>query len=170
MKRWYGILVLLLCGTAALADLTNRFAAVDIRPPFDEYLVAKPLLMEYAGATVIKLEDGRKVVLSVASTTVNDDSAKDRLRMQKVCRSKALANVVAEAKGIQVAYASKVEDRTQVTIANGKETGKSIEEVLEVSKTTVEGVVANLPIVGTWYSKDRTLFYLAVGVILGDGK
>ena len=157
---------MLACGTALASQLTNRFATVDISPPFDEYLAAKPLLMEYAGATVIKLKDGRMVILSVASTTVNNNSAKDRLRMQKVCKSKALANLVAEAKGIQVAYASKVEDRTQVTVENGKETGKSIEDVLEVSETTVEGLVANLPVVGTWYSKDQSVFYLAVGVIL----
>jgi hypothetical protein len=166
MKRYHGILLALLaCGTAVTADVTNRFTAVDIQPPFDEYLTAKPLLMEYAGATVIKLKDGRMVIFSVASTTVNDNSAKDRLRMQKVCRSKALANLLAETKGIQVAYASKVEDRTQVTIENGKEIGKSIEDVLEVTKTTVEGVVLNLPVVGTWYSKDRMLFYLAIGTI-----
>jgi hypothetical protein len=152
------------------SDLTNRYADVDIRPPFDGYLAARPLLMEYSGATVIKLEDGRKVILSVGSTTVNDNSPKDRLRMQKVCRSKALASVAAETKGVQVVYTSKIEDRTQVTIESGRESGKSIEEVLETSKTAVEGVVANLPIVGTWYSKDRTLFYLAVGAVLGDGK
>lgn len=172
MKIWHGIaaVVFLVCASAPADDVTNRFTAVNIRAPFDAYLAAKPLLMEYAGATVIKLDDGRKVILSVASTTVNDDSPKDRLRMQKVCRSKALANVVAETRGIQVAYASKVEDRTQIVIENGKETAKSIEEVLEVSTTTVEGLVANLPVVGTWYSKDRSLFYVAVGMVFGDGK
>jgi hypothetical protein len=160
------ILMLLMCASAVADDLTNRYAAVDVRAPFDEYLAAKPLLVEYAGATVIKLADGRRVILSVASTTVNDDSAKDRLRMRKVCRSKALANVVAEAKGIQVVSESKVEDRTQVIIEDGKETARSIEDVLEVSRTTVEGLVSNLPVVGTWYSKDRTLFYLAVGIVM----
>lgn len=169
MKIWHGIAaVLFLTCASAPADDTNRFTAVDIRAPFDAYLAAKPLLMEYAGATVIKLDDGRKVILSVASTTVNDDSPKDRLRMQKVCRSKALANVVAETRGIQVAYASKVEDRTQIVIEDGKETAKSIEEVLEVSKTTVEGLVANLPVVGTWYSRDRSMFFLALGYVVGE--
>ena len=131
MNSRYGIfLATIVWGTTWASDVTNRFTAIDIQPPFDKYLVAQHMLMEYTGATVIKLKDGRKVLLSVASTTVNDNSAKDHLRRLKVCRSKALANVLAETKGIQVASASKIEDRTQVTIENGKEAGKSIEDVL----------------------------------------
>ena len=149
---------------------TNRFSQVRIEAPFDQYLESNPFLMEYAGAKIIKLGDGQKMIISVASTMVKDDSTQDRLRQQKVCKVKALANILSETKSIQVSTSAKVNDRTVVTVVNGNESGKSIEELLDVSESKVSGVVKSLPIVGTWYSRSGDMFYLAIGGIVGTNE
>jgi len=146
---------------------SNMFSMIRIEAPFDTYLQANPLLMEFAGAKFIKLEDGRKMIISVASTGVKDSSAQDRLRQQKICRQKALANILAETKAIQVATSTKVNDLIVVTIEDGKENGKSVEEILEVTESRVSGIVKNFPIVGTWYSRNGDMFYLAIGGFVG---
>jgi len=148
-----------------LAAEPDKFSAVEIEKPFDTYLKANPLLMEVAGAKIIRLKDGKQVVLSVASIVLKDESPKTRLDAEKVCRVKALASVVAEKQGVQVCHTEEVKEKTEIVIENEKETGKSVSELLQITKTRVEGMSKDMPVVGKWKSKDGTIFYLAIGII-----
>jgi hypothetical protein len=159
---------LLLWGILAVggeAGDQDKFSAIEIEKPFAVYLRADPLLMEVSGAKVIRLKNGNHVVLAVASTVLKNDSASERLRAEKVCRVKALASVVAEKQGVQVAHLEQIKDTTVIVIENGKETAKCVEEVLQVTRTKVEGITRDMPVVGRWKSKDGTVFYLALGVV-----
>src|SRR5262249_29021771 len=89
-------------------DSEAPFRSVEIDPRFEGYLRTNPLLMAVPGAKVIRLDNGNQVVLAVASTVLKDDSAEERLRAEKVCRIKALASVVAEKQGVQIAHSEQV--------------------------------------------------------------
>lgn len=158
---------LLALAMAAAGDesAATKFAEVEIEKPFDAYLLADPLLMEVTGAKVIRLANGNQVVLAVASTALKDRSADERLRAEKVCRVKALASVVAEKRGVQVAHVEELKERTVLVLDDGKETGKSVSELLQITKTSVEGVAKDMPVVGRWKSSEGDVFYLAVGVV-----
>jgi urease gamma subunit len=149
----------------------ERFTDVEVEKSFRPFLLTNPLLMEVAGAKVIRLDKGRRVVLAVASTALKDKSGKDRLRAEKVCRVKALASVVAEKGGVQVCHVERVKEMTVIVIEDGKEKGKSVSELLSMTRTKVEGVARDMPVVGRWKSKDGEVFYLAIGVVLDkDGE
>lgn len=145
-----------------------KFADVVIDKQFKPYLVANPLLMEVTGAKVIRAKKGRTVLLAVASTVLKDDSPKERLRAEKVCRVKALAGMVAEKKGIQVCHVETLNERSTVVIDETGETGTSVSELLQVTQTKVEGITKDMPVIGRWQSKDGSVFYLAIGVTLGE--
>jgi hypothetical protein len=147
------------------SDGEAPFRAVEIDPRFEGYLRANPLLMEVPGAKVIRLDNGNQVVLAVASTVLKDDSADERLRAEKVCRIKALASFVAEKQGVQLAHVEQVKEMTVVVIENGKETGKSVTEVLQMTNARVQGIAQELPVVGCWQSADSKVFYLALGAV-----
>jgi hypothetical protein len=148
------------------ADVEKMFSEVKLATPFDKYLLANQLLMEVSGAKVIQLANGHHVVLAVGSTSVKDNSAKDRIRREKVCRIKALASVVAEKKGVQIAHTEVLKEKTVIVIENGKEKAKSVSKYLELTKSKVEGIARDMPVVGRWKSKDGAIFYLAIGVLL----
>ncbi len=149
----------------AVAGDAPTFTDVRIDKPFDVYLRSNPLLMEVAGAKLIRLPDGKHVVLGVGATFLKDNSPKDRLRAETVCRVKALASVVAEKEGVQVAHVEQLNERTVVVLENGKEKGKSVSELLQMTKTQVQGIVKGMAIVGRWKSADGRTFYLAVGAV-----
>jgi hypothetical protein len=155
---------LLLAGLLAGAD-DERFADVLLDKPFAAYLRANPLLMEVPGAKIIRLEDGNQMIVAVAYTVLADDRAKTRLDAEKVCRVKALASVVAEKQGAQVAHVEKGEERTVIVLEDGKEKARSVSEVLQITQTQVEGLAPGLSVVGRWKSKDGQFFYLALGMI-----
>jgi len=162
------ILGLLVAAALAATPEAVTFADVHIEKPFEPCLRANPLLMEAAGAKIIRLENGTRLVLGVASTALKDDSAGERLRAEKVCRVKALAAVVAEKEGVQVARVERLKEKTVVVVENGKETAKNVSELLELTRTTVAGLARDMPVVGRWKSKDRNIFYLAIGAVVDE--
>jgi hypothetical protein len=164
------LLLVALCVPAqASAGITAHFSEVEIERPYERYLLANPLLMEVTGAKIIRLPMGRSVVIAVASTAIKDGSAQDRLRAEKVCRVKALASVVAEKQGIQVAHTEELKEQSAVVLDGDRETGKSVSELLEITKTKVEGIAKDMPVVGRWKSKDGQVFYLAIGAVVERG-
>lgn len=149
--------------------LSKKFTDLEIDPAFHHYLTSNLLLMESSGCKIIRLPKGRSVVVSVASTAIKDASGRDRLRAEKVCRVKAQANVVAEKQGVQVAHTEELKEQTIVVLEGEEEKGTSVSELLQVTKTKVEGIAKDMPVVGRWKSKDGQVFYLAIGIIVGDG-
>jgi hypothetical protein len=158
-------LLLPLCPTLCAQSPPPGLTEVRIEPSFDRYLRANPLLMEIGGAKIIRMSPERRLVVSVASTVLKDDSASERLRAERACRTKALASVVAERTGVQIAHSEELKDKTIVVIIDGREKAKSVSEVLEVTKSKVSGIAKDMPVVGRWKSMDGTVFYLAIGVI-----
>jgi hypothetical protein len=142
------------------------FSDVEIDKPFDRYLKSDRLLMEVTGAKVINEKSGAKVLLAVASTVLKNSSAEERLRAEKVCRVKALAAMVAEQKGVMVCHTESLNEKTTIIIDDKGESGNSVSELLQMTKTKVEGITKDMPVIGRWKSKDEDVFYLAIGVLL----
>jgi hypothetical protein len=159
-----GILLVSAMMFASADPPAAKFSEVEIEKSFEVYLLTNPLLMEVTGAKIIRLADGNRVVLAVASTVVKDNSSKERLRAEKVCRIKALASVVAEKQGVQVCHVEQLEEKTVIVLDGKGETGKSVSELLQVTKAKVEGVARDMPVVGKWKSKEGDVFYFAIGV------
>jgi hypothetical protein len=146
-------------------DGEAAFRAVEMDPRFEGYLRANALMMGVPGAKVIRLDNGHQLVLAVASTVLKDDSADERLRAEKVCRIKALASVVAEKQGVQVAHVEQVREKTVVVMENGKEQAKNVTEVLQVTTARVQGIAQEMPVIGQWQSAEGKVFYLAIGAV-----
>ncbi|MFO0845623.1 MAG: hypothetical protein U0797_25105 [Gemmataceae bacterium] len=151
----------LLLALVAGADFTD----VQIDKRFAAYLKARPLLMEVAGAKVVRLKNGHQLVVGVASVPLDDDKPRTRLDAEKVCKARALASIVGERDGVQVAHEEKAEDRTVVVVEDGKEKGKSVSKVMSLTTAKVKGIQKGMEVVGRWRSADGKVFYLAVGAV-----
>lgn len=158
--------VLLICITQGFALEKPQFSDVIIDKQLKPYLLGNPLLMEVTGAKIIRLKGDRTVLLSVASTILKDDSAKERLRAEKICRTKALAGIVAEKKGVQVYHMENLKESTNVIIDDNVEKGTNVSELLQVTQTKVEGITKDMPVIGRWRSNEGDVLYVAIGVVL----
>ena len=145
-----------------------RVTSIQADPPFDKYLLANPILLEVPGFKLIRLKGGGKVILSVASTEMKDDSASERVRAERVCRLKATVGSLKEKQGILIAHAETLDDG-KVTVAISTENASSsdgLETLKQMTSAKVEGIVKEMPPVGRWRSPDGKIFFLATGVIL----
>ena len=73
--------------------------------------------------------------------------------------------MLAEKQGVQVAHVEELKEKTLVVLDGEKETGKSVSELLQITKTKIQGITKDLPVVGRWKSKEGDVFYLAIGAI-----
>lgn len=150
------------------ADDPKKFSDVSIEKAFRPFLESNPLLMEVTGVKIISRKDGSKVVLAVASTVLKDKSANERLRAEKVCRIKALASLVAEQKGIYLCHTETLSEVEKIVIDEKGETATSVSKLLQLTKTKVEGITKDMPVVGRWKSKEGDVFYMVLGVVLDE--
>ena len=148
------------------SNLNKKFSDIEIEEKYRPYLAANALLMEVTGAKIIRISNKKAVIIAVASTALKDRSAKERLRAERVCKVKALASVVAEKEGVQVVRVERLEDKTQVVIDENGEKATSVSDLLELTRSRVNGIAKDMPVVGTWKSKDGEIFYLAIGVVI----
>jgi hypothetical protein len=159
----YLALLALACGQ----QNAPTFADVVIEKPFDEFLLANPLLMDGDGARIVRRPDGTVLVIGIASTPVRDGSPSDRKRAEVVCKNRALANIVSEKKGVVVAHMEKSESKREIVIDHdGKTKTKTVNEYLDLTRSKLEGAVPGFQVVGRWKSGDRKFYYYAVGGIL----
>jgi hypothetical protein len=148
-------------------DQTLRFKDIEIEKPFDSYLLAHPLLMDVAGAKIVKLSGDKILVVGVAFTPIRDDSPTDRRRMNTVCKNRALANILGEKKNVLIAHVETVKEKNVVVIdKDGKTNTQRVSDYFEMTQSKLEGVVRDFPIVGRWKSGDGKLYYLVIGAIL----
>ena len=83
--------------------------------------------MEISGAKIIRLPGGYQVILSIASTVLKNNSSEERIRVERVCRIRAIASVVAEKEGVYVYH---VEDGKRATACYSRKwTGEGQERI-----------------------------------------
>ena len=143
-----------------------KFSRVEIEPKFREILTANPLLMEVTGAKIIKLPQGRTMIVAVASTVLKDNSATQLLKAEKVCKTKALASVVSETEGVQVAHQELLDEKVIIVFDGENERSEELSKYVRTTRIVAKGHAKGMIVVGKWYSKDGEVLYLAMATIL----
>ena len=163
----FGLMVcvsaLLFCGFARGAE--SDFAEADIDEVFYSCLTAKKRFMEQTGVKEFLTPDGTRIIVCVVSTHSKGCSAAAKAAMYKVCRIKAQTELL-KADGYELSALTKVENR-MVCVDNGqRKTIRSVSTFLDIAEEKVRGIVRSWPVIGTWYSKDGSEFYLAIGTVI----
>lgn len=143
------------------------FINAKIEEPYKTHLLKNPLLMEIPGAKVIKLLSGKTLIVGVASTTIGD---KSRVNADVVLRAKADRQIIMLTGAVLVAVEEVIDDVTVITIENGKETGKTVEQYRLKITSTIKQNGKRLPVVGRWNSPDGESLFYAVGIIIDPAK
>ena len=148
--------------TAAVSD----FSDVEIDDEFLPFLTAKKRFMNSPGVKEFSIPGQKgRIIVCVVSVASKGNSARAIANMTKVCRIKAQVELL-KTQGIEMSAFTRVADKV-VSVDDGKkEKVTSISSYLSVAEERVNGIVRAMPVIGTWYSKDKTEFYLAVGTIV----
>lgn len=144
----------------------SKYSRVEIEPSFREILTANPLLMEVTGTKIIKMSEGRTMIVAVASTVLKDNSAAQLLKAERICRTKALASVISETEGVLVAHEERLDDKIIVIFDGERERSEELSNYVRTTKLAAKGHAKGMIVVGKWYFKDEEVLYLALATIL----
>lgn len=134
-------------------------------PEFQEFLVQDKILLEIGGCKVIENESGKRALIAVGVASVKEDTPKGRLRCKKIAEAEALAEM-AKHQEVDVTYFGQRSKTTEIETKNGVETSRIKRS--SSSRTTVraEAYFEQVTTIGSWYSKDKQLFFVAKGCLV----
>ena len=158
-----GLIVFTTCVSLPLAAAVSDFSDVEIDDEFLPFLTAKKRFMTSSGVKEFTIPGQKgRIIVCVVSVASKGNSARAVANMTKVCRIKAQVELL-KTQGVEMSAFTQVADKV-VSIDDGKQKKvKSISTYLSVAEEKVNGIVRAMPVIGTWYSKDKTEFYLAIG-------
>ena len=145
-------------------DLPSGISKAVIEPEFLPVLKRTPALLSAGGCQAVQMPDGNVYLISVGNAPVNDDSAKDRILREKIAEQNAYGEL---AKMINIEI-TVFEQHSLTEVSNSKQA--DFQESFKAKKTLrAAEYISGLPTVGTWYSADGKIFFLAKGRKLNPG-
>lgn len=151
---------------AADDPLPAKFTDVQLVPPYDQCFRANPVLLEMPGARILELYNGHTILMAVVSVALEGTTPKELLDGEKVCRLKALREIVSSTKGVRLGSVQRNEDRMTVILDPAGEQVQTVSKYYEVTEARLQTVVQDLPVIGRWRSADSTQLYVAIGAVL----
>ena len=148
---------------SVFASPWDSFSQVNLSSDYEKVLSRGELVLENGGGKLIELSDGSLWVIGIGSTAVKPPvNGTEILRQRKVAEQKARKAVVEELQVTQVESLTKAFSKSVISVENGKETARSVDELEETIQSKVAGVIQGLKQAGTWYSQDGQVFYFAL--------
>lgn len=144
-------------------NVGKPFQNFKIDPLFQTSFFDNPFWFEQTGVKIVKLKNGNIILILIGSAVLKNNTPNAKSEAEKIANIRALANFASSIYGVQVSRIEKLNEKNQIIIENDKEVNKSISEHLEITETKVNGLVKNMQVIGTWYSNDGSIFYLAIG-------
>lgn len=157
------ITILLLSLNSGFTPEVPKFSEVSVSENFKPYLFSNPLLMGTAGAKIIRLSNGQSLIISVEFVELGDNFKASILEAKNKCEIKARANILGQTKGYKIYRTETLEEKTEIRLDNSIEQGKSLSTYTNIIKSETSGIIKGMEVIGTWKSKDKLLFYLAIG-------
>lgn len=163
------IIILLLSLNSGYTPELLKFSEVSVSENFKPYLFSNPLLMETAGAKIIRLSNGQSLIISVEFVELGDNLKSTILEAKNKCEIKARANILGQTQGYKIYRSQTLEEKTEIRLDNSIEQGKSLSTYTDIIKSETSGIIKGMEVIGTWKSKDKLLFYLAIGCCFDKG-
>jgi hypothetical protein len=164
------LLLLPISTTTQANDTYPMFQSMVIDPSFHDALIQDREFMKKGGAKVFAMNDGSCLLIGIAKTFPDGGSPETILRAKREGEILARAEILSFSGDIQISTSRVAKTGSlQTEKTNGT---VSLSSFLQITETKVEGIIRQLPIVGTWWSEDNRTLYVAVGKRIqgGSGK
>ena len=131
-------------------------------PPFASALQSDQELLTQNTAKLLEMPDGRLVLAGAAWTVPENRSVTSIGDARRMAEIQARQAVLEALDGIEVAAFRRFEELI-FTDTQGRTV--HLERFIHTSRTELEGRITQLPMVGTWWTRDRTRLHVAVGAL-----
>ena len=159
---WAPILCLYLVsglwGARVQAQQNANFLDMQIQKSFQKLLVQDPEFMKDGGARLLKDKSGRVALVGIAKVV-----AKNK-KPETLQKSRRTGQIMARAAALELL------NGVQISTSRGLREGASLSSSYQITEARVAGRIQQLPVIGTWWSPNRNILYVAVGEFLSPLK
>jgi hypothetical protein len=155
---------------AILAGPTGAWAGPSEGSVIDEafrpFLLQDEAFLREGGAGLIQDPEGRLALLGVGKVVPenpSDETMPATIRIGEIRARKAILELGQDA---SVSVARGLAESEYSETASGRRI--SLSSFFHTTETKVEGQILRMPVVGTWWSSDRAVFYVAVGKLMAS--
>ncbi len=139
------------------------FTNIRIKPKYKDYLLSQHMLMKAGGTKAIRTGKGKYLLVSVGSAPVKGLTPRHRINQKRVARAKAIAELL-KRKGVEVSTVSVTKEKLHIENNGGKqEIVENIAQYFNLNQEEASGVIRSLPEIGSWYSWDTKMYFIALG-------
>ena len=161
------LLLLPISTTAQANDTSLPFRSIAIEAQFYDVLIQRPGFMKEGGAKAFAINDGSCLLMGIAKTFPDGRSPETILRAKREGEILARAEILSFCGDIQISTSRVAKTESlQTEKTNGT---ISLSSFLQITETRAEGIIRQLPIVGTRWSEDNKTLYVTVGKRIQGG-
>ena len=150
------LLILLALSPPAPAQEKEDFPEVNIEPAFQEFFYSQPDFMQEGGARVLEIKGLSQAIIGIGKAFPDPSDLHNTPMLTRICEIQAKAAILELGHGIDV------------STARGAKEDATFSSFFQATETSLKGKIEQLPIIGTWWSKNHAIFYAAVGKIITD--
>lgn len=144
------------------AQQPSLFADAAFANGFEAVINMNPILAQDGGAGVIEME-GKSYFISVGITAIKGQDPAEKVRQLRVAKINALRAMAEFIQPSKVETETRLTEKTTIETVGKNKTAKTFKELDETTRASVKASLQAPEQVGTWKSKDGSLFYLALG-------
>lgn len=156
------LLVTVFTASPAFAADEGRLNAT-IEKPFKQMLATHPELAKTGGARVVKTDQNGLALIGVSRIVPSGDQKGDRQGLIRIGAIKARTNILKFSHGVEVSTYRGAGEKTG--IGDKPSESMTLDAFFQVTEERVSGKIEQLPVIGSWWSKDRGAFHVAVGTV-----
>lgn len=144
------------------AQQPSSFTNAAFAAGFEAVISTNPILAQDGGAGLIEME-GKRFFISVGVTAIKGKDPAERVRQLRVAKVNALRAMAEFIQSAKVETETRLTEKTTIETDGKNKIGKTFKELDETTRSSVTATLQAPEQVGTWKSKDGSLFYLALG-------
>jgi len=148
--------------STALAAGQGRLDAA-IEEPFRQILAAHPELARTGGARMVETGQNTLALIGVSRTVLSEGQRADQQALVRIGAIKARTRILKLSHGVEVSTYRRSEEKTGT--GQSASASMALSTFFQVTEERASGKIEQLPVVGSWWSKDRGAFYVAVGMV-----
>ena len=146
------------------------FRDVVIEPPFDRALRENADFMGEGGARLFAGDNDELILIGIGKVFPEQNQRDNEQRMRRAGEIQARVALLELGGDIEISAIRKKNEGLNAKGLRGEK--MSISSFFQVTKSSVREKIQQLPIIGSWRSNNRDIFYIAVGKVIDgdDGK
>jgi hypothetical protein len=137
------------------------FKDVKIDTPFSHLLLNYPQFMAEAGAALLLDNRGRTALIGIGKAVVDKQGPSYLIEAMRKGEIRARTAILEMRDGVEVKTSREVTEASMPGQVEGDTV--SLSRCFQITESRVEGLIHQLPVIGTWRACGRSILYVAVG-------